>query len=97
MATLTTATLTMATLTMATLTMSTLTTATLTPKVLASFVVLNMIVAVILENFALSKKSLDYKLNPDGAEDFVTAWAELDPFAVGWIQAAPDRDPYVYI
>ena len=45
---------------------------------------------VILENFALSKKSLDYKLNPDAAEEFVGAWAELDPFAAGWIRVGPD-------
>ncbi len=53
--------------------------------VLASFVVLNMMIAVVLENFSLSRAANDYRLSPEGAEAFTVAWANYDPYAQGFI------------
>ena len=53
--------------------------------VVASFVALNMMIAVVLENFALSRAASDYKLSPEHSEAFVSAWAEFDPYATGYI------------
>ena len=56
--------------------------------VVASFVMINMIVAVVLENFAISRAAVDYKLSPEHSEAFISAWAEYDPYATGFIALA---------
>ena len=53
--------------------------------VIAAFVMINMIVAVILENFALSRAASTYKLSPKHSEAFIDAWASYDPYATGYI------------
>jgi len=47
-----------------------------------------MIVAVVLENFAISRAAVDYKLSPEHSEAFISAWAEYDPYATGFIALA---------
>jgi len=51
--------------------------------VVANFVVLNMMIAIILDEFAQSQDRENYKLKPEHTEAFVDAWAEFDPYAAG--------------
>ena len=56
--------------------------------VLAAFMILNMMIAVILDEFSASLKRDARNLKPDHAESFQEAWAQFDPWATEYINAA---------
>jgi hypothetical protein len=53
--------------------------------ILGSFVILNLLIAVVLDNFANNKKEEGVTVTDDNIDDFAVAWSKVDPRATGFI------------
>eukprot|EP01025_Chloroclados_australasicus_P020054 TRINITY_DN21087_c0_g1_i1.p1 TRINITY_DN21087_c0_g1~~TRINITY_DN21087_c0_g1_i1.p1 ORF type:complete len:530 (-),score=83.48 TRINITY_DN21087_c0_g1_i1:316-1821(-) len=53
--------------------------------VCGAFIMLNLVVAVVLENFSISKTNEEYKIGVEDIEEFSKVWSEFDPDGVGYI------------